>query len=258
MPESTPSREVVLWVDTFNNSFEPDILSAAQTVLQAAGYSVHVVGPVASDAEPARPLCCGRTWLAAGLVDEAVVEARRTLRALEPWLARGAAVVGLEPSCLLTMRDEFLAMKLGDCRPLAEVLAPRALLLEEFLDREQAAGRLQLRLRPLQATEALLHGHCHQKAFDAVRPIERVLGLVPGLAVRQVESSCCGMAGAFGYEAEHYDTSMAMGELALLPAVRKAGTDTLVVADGTSCRHQIADGAGRRALHVAEVLAMAL
>ena len=256
--DSIAGREVVLWVDTFNNAFEPDILAAAQAVLRAAGYSVHVARPIASDAEAARPLCCGRTWLSAGLVDEAVAEARRTLRALEPWLARGATVVGLEPSCLLTMRDEFLALKLGDCRPLAEALAPRALLLEEFLDREQAAGRLQVHLRSLPATEVLLHGHCHQKAFDAVRPIERVLALVPGLAVRLVESSCCGMAGAFGYEAEHYETSMAMGELALLPAVRKAGAATLVVADGTSCRHQIADGAGRRALHVAEVLAMAL
>ncbi len=257
-PAGRSAGEVVLWVDTFNNAFEPDILAAAQAVLHAAGYTIHVAGPDASDAEPSRPLCCGRTWLAAGRVDEAVVEARRTLRALAPHLARGATVVGLEPSCLLTMRDEFLAMKLGDCAPLAAQLAPQALLLEEFLDREQAAGRLNLRLERLQAVEALLHGHCHQKAFDAVRPVERVLKLVPGLQVRLVESSCCGMAGAFGYEAEHYDTSMAMGELALLPAVRAADSAALIVADGTSCRHQIADGTGRRALHVAEVLAMAL
>src|SRR5690606_11318311 len=134
----------------------------------------------------------------------------------------------------------------------------QALLLEEFLDREQAAGRLKLDLQPLEAGEALLHGHCHQKSFDALRPAERVLKLVPKLQVRLVESSCCGMAGAFGYEAEHYDASMAMGELSLLPAVRAADAGALVVADGTSCRHQIADGAGRRALHVAEVLAMAL
>ena len=259
--DDLPSRagEVVLWVDTFNNAFEPDVLEAAQRVLRAAGYAVHVAGPAPGDTEPDRPLCCGRTYLSAGLVDEAKAEAQRSLRALKPFLDRGAAVVGLEPSCLLTMRDEFLALKLGDEAGLtAAALAPQALLLEEFLDRELAEGRLQLALQPIAATQALLHGHCHQKAFDAVRPIERILKLVPGLTVSLIESSCCGMAGAFGYEAEHFDTSMAMAELSLLPAVRAAGDEVLVVADGTSCRHQIADGAGRRALHVAEVLAMAL
>ncbi len=250
--------EVVLWVDTFDNAFEPAILEAAERVLRAAGYAVHVAGPAPGDAEPKRPLCCGRTWLSAGLVDEARAEARRTLAALAPYLERGATVVGLEPSCLLTMRDEFLVLGLGEDAPLAATLAPRALLLEEFLDREHRLGRLELDLSPIGPSRALLHGHCHQKAFDAVRPIERVLALVPGLEVSLVESSCCGMAGAFGYEAEHYDASRAMGELSLLPAVRAATDDTLVVADGTSCRHQIADGTGRRALHVAEVLAMSL
>lgn len=123
--------------------------------------------------------------------------------------------------------------------------------------REEAEGRLQLKLKPLGRSKALLHGHCHQKAFDAVRPIEKVLGWIPGLDVRTIESSCCGMAGSFGYEAEHYDASQAMAELSLLPAVR-AAHDALIVADGTSCRHQIADGAQREALHVARVLAMAL
>jgi len=245
-------------VDTFNNAFEPDILAAAEKVLRAAGYAVSLAGPAPGDTEPGRPLCCGRTYLSAGLVEQAQAEAVRCLRALAPSLERGATVVGLEPSCLLTLRDEFLSLKLGADAALARTLASRSLLLEEFLDREHAAGRLALALNPIAAPQALLHGHCHQKAFDAVRPIERVLALVPGLKVRLVESSCCGMAGAFGYEAEHYDTSMAMGELSLLPAVRAADAETLVVADGTSCRHQIADGAGRRALHVAEVLAMAL
>ncbi|HRO62006.1 MAG TPA: FAD-binding oxidoreductase, partial [Burkholderiaceae bacterium] len=171
------------------------------------------------------------------------------------YVERGVPVVGLEPSCLLTMRDEFLVMGLGEA---ANKLATQALLFEEFLAREHAAGRLELPLGPLPQDEALLHGHCHQKAFDAVRPIETVLGLVPGLKVRTVESSCCGMAGSFGYEAEHYEVSMKMGELSLLPAVREAGRDTLIVADGTSCRHQIADGAQREAIHVARVLERAL
>ena len=249
--------EVVLWVDTFNNAFEPDILAAAERVLRAAGYAVSLAGPASGDAEPGRPLCCGRTYLSAGLVEQAKAEAVRTLRGLAASLERGATVVGLEPSCLLTLRDEFLSLKLGADASLARTLASRSLLLEEFLDRERAAGRLALELKPIAAREALLHGHCHQKAFDAVRPAERVLKLVPQLQVSLVESSCCGMAGAFGFEAEHYGVSMKMAEMALLPAVRKS-KDSLIVADGTSCRHQIADGAGRRALHVAEVLAMAL
>ena len=115
-----------------------------------------------------------------------------------------------------------------------------------------------LPLKPLAQKNALLHGHCHQKAFDAVTPIQQVLGLIPELSVRLIESSCCGMAGSFGYDAEHYDISMQMGELALLPTVRAADETTLIIADGTSCRHQIADGAQRHALHVARVLEAAL
>ncbi len=248
-------RDVVLWADTFDNYFEPDNLRAARRVLQAAGYRVHVARAGGDDADPARPLCCGRTFLATGLVDEARAEARRTVAALAPWVQRGAPVVGLEPSCLLTMRDEFLALGLGGA---ATALASRAMLFEEFLAREHEAGRLNLPLRALPQARALVHGHCHQKAFDAVGPVRTVLGLIPSLKVELVESSCCGMAGAFGYESEHHDISMKMGEAALLPAVRAAGPDDLVVADGTSCRHQIADGAGRRAEHVACVLARAL
>ena len=248
-------RDVVLWADTFDNYFEPDNLRAARRVLEAAGYRVHVARAGPDDAQPARPLCCGRTFLATGLVDEARAEARRTLAALAPWVQRGVAVVGLEPSCLLTMRDEFLVLGLGDA---AGALAAQAMLFEEFLAREHVAGRLKLALRALPQARALLHGHCHQKAFDAVAPIRTVLGLIPSLKVETIESGCCGMAGAFGYEAEHHDVSMRMGEAALLPAVRAAGPDDLVVADGTSCRHQIADGAQRRAEHVACVLARAL
>jgi Fe-S oxidoreductase len=127
-------------------------------------------------------------------------------------------------------------------------------LFEEFLAREAKAGRLRLPLAPI-GKRALLHGHCHQKSFAAVGAVETVLKLVPELAVETIESSCCGMAGSFGFHAETIGASMAMAELSLLPAVRKASTDTLLVADGTSCRHQIKDGTGREALHVARVLA---
>jgi Fe-S oxidoreductase len=242
---------VVLFADTFNNYFESENARAALRVLEAAGYQVHI----AAAKDEARPLCCGRTYLSAGLVDEARQEARRTIEALLPFVERGVPVIGLEPSCLLTMRDEFLAYGLGKA---AENLAANALLFEEFLAREAKAGALKLKLKPLPQKTALLHGHCHQKAFDAVKPVQVVLGLIPDLEVKLIETSCCGMAGSFGYEASHYEVSMKMAELALLPAVRSAAPDTVIVADGTSCRHQIADGANREALHVARLLENAL
>lgn len=243
--------EVVLFVDTFNNYFESDNARAAYRVLQAAGYNVHL----AKAAGESRPLCCGRTYLSAGLIDEAKQEAHRTMEALMPFVTRGVPVVGLEPSCLLTMRDEFLAYGFGEE---AKKLAAQAMLFEEFLARETKEGRFKLDLKPLKEHTALVHGHCHQKAFDAVKPIHTVLGLIPSLKVQTIESSCCGMAGSFGYETEHYDVSMKMAELSLLPAVRAADKDTIIVADGTSCRHQIGDGSEREAIHVAKVLEAAL
>lgn len=242
--------EVLLFVDTFNNYMEPENAAAAQQVLEAAGYRVHL-NIVAGQ----RPLCCGRTHLAAGRVAQAKAEARRTLDALLPLVERGVAIVGLEPSCLLSLRDEFLSYGYGEP---ARRLAASAFLLEEFLVREQAAGRLQLALKPLPVKQVLVHGHCHQKAFDAFIPVQTVLRWIPGIELSVIESSCCGMAGSFGYEAEHVEASLAMAELSLLPAVRKAGPDALVVADGTSCRHQIRDGAGADPMHVARILAMSL
>jgi Fe-S oxidoreductase len=150
------------------------------------------------------------------------------------------------------LRDEFSVLLPG-----TDALAKQAMLFEEFLAREADAGTLALELKPV-ASEALLHGHCHQKAFGVMGAVEKVLRLIPELNVKPVESSCCGMAGSFGYEAEHYGISMKMAEASLLPAVRAAAADTLLVADGTSCRHQIADGTRREALHVARVLERAL
>jgi FAD/FMN-containing dehydrogenase/Fe-S oxidoreductase len=242
------SREVVLLVDTFNRYFEPENARAAVRVLEAADYRVHVAQPAFGE----RPLCCGRTFLTAGLVDEAKREARRVLEALRPWVGLGVPVVGLEPSCLYTLRDEYPVLL-----PETQALAANTYLFEEFLAAELDAGRFTPDLKPL-AAQALVHGHCHQKAFGAMGAVERVLKQVPELEVSIIESGCCGVAGSFGYEAEHYEVSMKMGELALLPAVRNAHADALIVADGTSCRHQIADGAGRRALHVARVLERAL
>ncbi|NKC13492.1 MAG: FAD-binding protein [Gammaproteobacteria bacterium] len=248
-------REAVFFADTFNRWFEPDNARAALKVLVHAGYSVRFATPPAEALHAARPLCCGRTFLAAGLIDEAKVEARRTVAALAPFVGRGVPVIGLEPSCLLTLRDEFGALLGGRA---TAALAAKAMLFEEFLHSEHEAGHLALTFAPQPRRHALLHGHCHQKAFGIMGSVSDVLKLIPNLEVSTIESSCCGMAGAFGYEAAHYDISMKMGELGVLPRVREAGEDTLIVADGTSCRHQIADGAGRQARHVAQVLASAL
>ncbi len=247
---SGAGRAVVLFADTFNRYFEPENLRAAVTVLEAAGYAVEIATPP----EGERPLCCGRTYLSAGMLDEARAEARRVLAALKPALDRGVPVVGLEPSCLYTFADEYTVLGLG---AEAGALALAATTFEEFIARERAAGRFDLPLKS-GPKKALLHGHCHQKAFGAMDALRQTLGLVPGMDVGVVESSCCGMAGSFGYEAEHVAVSRAMAEQSLLPAVRAADADTLIVADGTSCRHQIADGASRQAVHVARVLAAAL
>lgn len=246
-------RGVVLFVDTFNGYFESHIGRAAMQVLLAAGYTVHVA---AKEKPDGGHLCCGRTYLATGMVDKAREKARETVEALLPFAQKGIAIVGLEPSCLLTMRDEMLSLGLG--AP-AQEIARHALLLEEFLARELAAGRLdefKKHLRPLDK-RVLLHGHCHQKAFAAVTPVMEVLRMIPGARPELIESSCCGMAGAFGYEAGHYAVSMQMAELSLLPAIRK-DEDAVIVADGTSCRHQIDDGAQRKAVHVAALLASLL
>ncbi len=242
--------EVVLFADTFNRAFERENLDAAVAVLTRAGYRVHHARPLGGG----RALCCGRTYLATGMIDRARAEADRLVAALAPFAARGVPVIGLEPSCLFSLRDELPALLKSEA---AAGVAKVAVLFEEFLAAEAKAGRLSLPLGELKV-KAVLHGHCHQKAFGAMGAVEGALRLIPGLEVETVESSCCGMAGAFGYHAETIDASLAMAELSLLPAIRKAPDDAIIVADGTSCRHQIADGAGREAVHVARVLAMSL
>jgi len=234
--EGAADGDVLLLADTFNRYFEPENLRAALRVLVAAGYRP----TVASGA--GRPLCCGRTYLSAGLVDRARAEARRTLAALGGKLP----VIGLEPSCLLTLRDEFRSLLPGRE---TEALAGRALLLGEFLARDEPP----LPLAPV-ATRARVHGHCHQKAFGAFDATLATLRRIPGLSAEPIASSCCGMAGAFGYQRETQAASRAMAERDLIPAVRAAPMDDLIVADGFSCRHQIRDLAGREAVHSVRVL----
>ncbi len=240
-------RPVVLFADTFNNWFEPDNLAAAARVLEATGHRVVQIDPPRG-----RALCCGRTYLTAGMMDEARAEARRTLAALTPHLEAGTPIVGLEPSCLFTFRDEYPAMFPGD--RLVQRLAS-AQLVDEYLVAEMAAGRVKPPWRASALARIRVHGHCHQKAFGAFDATLALLRAIPGAQVEAIESTCCGMAGAFGHE--HYDVSMKMGELALLPAVRAAGGATIVAA-GTSCRQQIAHGAGRVARHPIAIVAEAL
>ena len=235
-----PRGAVFLLADTFNRYFEPENLRAALRVLRAAGYGVVI------PASGRRPVCCGRTFLAAGMVDKARDEARRTMQAM----AADLPVLGLEPSCLFTLRDEFRSLLPG---PDADALAGRAMLLSEFLAKE----RPDLTLKALPGT-AHLHGHCHQKSFGAFPDALATLRRVPELAVKPIASSCCGMAGSFGYQSETQDASRAMAEAGLLPAVRSAAAEDFIVADGTSCRHQIRDLSGREAIHSVRLLDRAL
>jgi FAD/FMN-containing dehydrogenase/Fe-S oxidoreductase len=243
---SEKSKEIILFVDTFNAYFNPEIAFDALTVLERAGYQPIVIQKTKAH------LCCGRTFLAAGLVEQAREKLSELVAALVPYAKRGVPIVGLEPSCLFTLRDEALAMHLGED---AERVAKQATLIDTFLANEHKAGKLDAFAKSLKpaAQNVLVHGHCHQKAFAEISPTIALLNLIPNANPALIESSCCGMAGAFGYEAKHYDVSMQMAELSLLPAIRNA-KEAIVVADGTSCRHQIQDGAQREALHVVSVL----
>ena len=232
--------DVLLFADTFNRYFEPGNLRAALRVIAAAGRR-----PL-TPRHDGRPLCCGRTYLAAGLIERARAEARRTLTAL----AGDAPVIGLEPSCLMTLRDEFVSLLPG---AEAKALAGRAVTFGEWMTRE----KISLKLRPA-PTKAHVHGHCHQKSFDAFDATLAALRQTPDLIVAPIASSCCGMAGAFGYQSETQDISRAMAEADLMPAVRNAKPEEPIVADGFSCRYQIADLSGRVAVHSVRVLADAL
>ncbi len=236
--------DVLLFADVFNRYFEPENLRAAVRVLRAAGGRVAVAQDGSGTA-----LDCGRTLLAVGCVDDARAEARRAIDTTRDAVAKGIPVVGIEPSSILTFRDEFLALCPG---PQAQALAEATHTFEEFL-----AMRPDMPLKPL-CRPIYIHGHCHQKAHDAVMPILELLKRVPNAEVHVIESSCCGMAGAFGYAPDTIDVSLKIANLDLFPALEAAPEDAIVVADGTSCRHQIADGTSRRAIHVARLLDHAL
>jgi Fe-S oxidoreductase len=247
-------KDVILFVDTFATHFEPEIAHAAQQVLGAAGYNVITLRALKDDVEPERALCCGRTYLSLGQVDAARREAQRMHRALRPALAAGTPIVGLEPSCILSLRDDHLKLGLGED---AVALSKQVYLFEEFIAREHDRKRFTLEFKALPKGKTLVHGHCHQKAVGAMKSLRKVLRLIPEFDFEFIEASCCGMAGSFGLEAEHADISMQMAELDLLPALR-AAPEAMILANGFSCRHQILEGTQRKAHHVALLLRDAL
>jgi Fe-S oxidoreductase len=239
------SPQVVLFNDTFNTYNDPEIAIAATEVLEMAGFQIVLPGHK----------CCGRPMISKGLVNEARAAAQDTINKLVPLAEQGLPIVGLEPSCLLSLRDEYLYLLPDD--PRARLVAENAYTFEEFIAKLADEGSLNLNFTD-EKREILLHGHCHQKSLVGTVPSKRILSLPPNYTVTEIDSGCCGMAGSFGYEAEHYDISMQMAERRLLPAIRAAKPDTLIVAAGTSCRHQVEHGVGKRPLHPAEVLRKAL
>jgi len=256
-------KKVILFVDTFTNYHQPEIGRAAVTILERLGFSI----------ELAQHKCCGRPHLSKGLLNDARRLAEENVQLLYPHVAAGVPIVGLEPSCLLTLRDEYLDLVPGEK---AKTVAAHSFLWEEFLMRDEINDELKQLLKPIALRSApyalrsspipsshlppatchlLVHGHCHQKAHVGIDKMVQLLRLIPGAEVRPINSGCCGMAGAFGFEKEHYDISMAIGEQRLFPAIRDAGDEWQIVAPGISCRQQIVQGTGRRALHPAEVTA---
>jgi Fe-S oxidoreductase len=241
-PDAIPERPpVILWPDTFNNYFYSQTAQAAVEVLEAAGFQVYV---------PPQNLCCGRPLYDFGMLERAQRLLREILDALRPMILAGVPMVGLEPSCVSVFRDELKNLFPKDevaCR-----LAEQTLTLSELLEQHAPDYR-----PPRLARKAIVHGHCHHKSLWKMSAEESLLRKM-GLDFEVLDSGCCGMAGSFGFERDKYEISMKIGELVLLPATRKASPETLLIADGFSCREQIQMGAARQALHLAEVMQLAL
>jgi Fe-S oxidoreductase len=243
-----PAQTVWLYVDPFTEYTEPEIAIGAVRVLESMNIGVEVFG-IADD---------GRTYLSKGLVRDARDLMSSELASVREMLAEHPErpVIGLEPSALLTFRDEMPDLVEPWLRDTAKDLAQRSFLIDEWLDRELTEGRIAD--PPFAGSgDLVFHGHCHQKAMIGVGPTERVLARA-GYSVRTLPTGCCGMAGSFGYEKEHYELSMQVGELVLFPALRALDKDALIVAPGTSCRHQIADGVSRSSVHPVIALERAL
>lgn len=244
---SSDGPPVVLFADTFNNFNHPETARAAAEFMAWTGHDVRVASPT---------ICCGRTYISKGLLEDARAQVAASIDELYRYASEGLPIVGLEPSCILTFRDEARALLPGDAR--VDDVADSAMTFEEFVARQHRDGRLDTIRWTDAERQVLLHGHCHQKALIGTGPATTCLSLPPNYTVSEVDSGCCGMAGSFGYESEHVDVSIAMAERRLAPAVRAASEGTIIAAAGTSCRAQILDTTGRRALHPAEILRDAL
>jgi Fe-S oxidoreductase len=234
-----PGQQVLLFPDTFTNHCQPEIGLAAAELLQRAGCGVTL--------GPADLGCCGRPLISTGLLDQAVRQARHNVECLYPWATAGNPIVACEPSCILTIKDDYPALLRGEERLRAEVVAGKCRTFEEQLN----SASVSFRTGP---KRILVQGHCHQRSLVGMGPLLRLLRRIPGAEVIDLDAGCCGMAGAFGYEREHYEVSRLVGEQRLFPEIRQAGPDTLLVAPGLSCRMQIAHFTGRKALHPAELL----
>jgi Fe-S oxidoreductase len=240
-------REVVFLADSFTTFTEPAIGRAAIELLEAAGYAVRL--------EAAG--CCGRSSISKGLLDRARAMAESMTERLAPYAERGVPIVGCEPSCLLTLKEEHLSLQPGNAR--AQTVADHARLVEDLL--VEAIDEGSLRLDPgskVAGSRIVFHGHCHQKALAGTKATVELLERVPGAEVAELDAGCCGMAGSFGFEAEHYELSMQIGELRLFPALRREAAGTLVAATGVSCRQQISHGVGREARHPVQIVREAL
>lgn len=232
-----------MFVDTFTNHFHPAIGMAALDVIARAGQRAALAPNV----------CCGRPLISQGLLKEARDRARENADRLYPLANEGRPLVFLEPSCLSAVREDAPDLLTGDARRKAKVVAEHSRLFEDWLESECRAGRARLELRSGPAN-VVVHGHCHQKAMGDLTPAIALLRRIPGVTVVDPDAGCCGMAGSFGYMKAHFDVSKAVGERRLLPAARALGANAVLVASGTSCRQQIADFTGVRALHAAELV----
>jgi Fe-S oxidoreductase len=243
-----PSRKVYLFCDEFTDYNDVEVGQAAVELLEGLGYVVEIP----------RHLESGRTYLSKGLVRQAQKLAQKNVELLKDIITNDSPLVGIEPSAILTFRDEYLSLVEQDLRPAARQLAGNCLLIEEFLARELKAGNIQREQFEGAKKLIKLHGHCHQKALSSMVPVKQILSLPEGYAVELIPSGCCGMAGSFGYEKEHYEISRQIGELVLFPAIRSQPPEVIICAPGTSCRHQIRDGTKRTALHPVQILLQAL
>jgi FAD/FMN-containing dehydrogenase/Fe-S oxidoreductase len=251
---------VLFFPDTFTDGYEPEIGIEGARVLRRLGYRVIPGLPLgwkpiihSAEAWPFGLVCCGRPMISNGMLDKAVELARRNVEALHPWAAARKPIIACEPSCILTIKDDYPALLRGEERRKAEVVAAACQTFEEFLESAIRNPQSAIQFRP-GPKKILVQAHCHQRSLVGMRPIMNLLRRIPGAEVIDLDAGCCGMAGSFGYEKEHYEISRLVGEQRLFPAIRAADPDTVIVAPGFSCRMQIEHFTGRKAVHPAELL----